>query len=289
MRIFLGFVLVLWLVGCQSEPEPPVWYFEPPKLSHSQHNLYGYGSAEDENLAKMRALEDIRSQLALSLQTQIQRGRYDDFADFKPANIVPQIELDNAHVRFANVAYKQGVYYIRAEIPKKIIIQSLQKSYQWALRHTSAEPSCAAPKGAGTKGDARVIQSALLLQALGENPPALPEKEPRVATMSLYLAVNDLLYAEMVRKALDEALRDFYELTDSAPNTMRADVKIEHGTKGSVMQALVLVRDCQGKVAKEWQLSAVHSSRGPYENTRYNARQIAKDLRAKLQEWADSK
>lgn len=279
---------MLWLVGCQSEPEPPVWYFEPPKLSHSQHNLYGYGSAEDEQLAKARALEDIRAQLVLSLQTQIQRGRYDDFADSKPADIVPQIELDNANVRFANVAHKQGVYYIRAEIPKKIIIQSLQKSYQWALRHTSSEPSCAAPKGAGTKGDSRVIQSALLLQALGETPPELPAKESRVVSMSLQLAVSDMRYADMVRKSLEGVLKEFYEPSDSAPNIMRTDVKIEHGAKGSVMQALVMVRDCKGKIVKEWRLSSVHSSRGPYENTRYNARQIAKDLRTKLQKWADS-
>ncbi len=279
---------MLWFVGCQSEPEPPVWYFEPPKLSHSQHNLYGYGSAEDEQLAKARALEDIRAQLVLSLQMQIQRGRYDDFADSKPADIVPQIELDNANVSFVNVAHKQGVYYIRAEIPKKIIIQSLQKSYQWALRHANTEPSCAAPKGAGTKGDSRVIQSALLLQALGETPPELPAKESRVVSMILQLAVSDMRYADMVGKSLEGVLKEFYELSDSAPNVMRADVKIENGTKGSVMQVLIVIRDCKGKVVKEWRLSSVHSSRGPYENTRYNARQIAKDLRAKLQKWADS-
>lgn len=276
------------VVGCQSEPEPPVWYFEPPKLSHSQHNLYGYGSAADEQTAKTRALEDIRAQLAVSLQTQIQRGRYDDFSDFSPEHIVPQIDLSNMNVHFTNVAHKQDIYYIRAEIPKKAVISAVQKSYQQALKTMRSAPSCAAPKGAGTKHDSRVLQNALLLQALGEAPQVLPQNERATAAIVLNLTINDSRYADMLRKALSATLRDFYVLQDSAPNALNADITIEHSTKGSVMQARVVVRDCLGKNAKQWLLSAAHSSRGPYENTRYNAQQIAKDLRAKLQEWADS-
>lgn len=284
-HIATGGLLVLLVLACQSRVEPPVAYFKPSKVSQSKDYVYGYGNARYEDDAKNSALHDLQTQLVLSLQTQLQRSRFDDFSTTKPVNIVPHIASLDKDVVFETIAKKQGMHYMRAAILKKRVAQLVRDGYNQSVQNLKAV-SCAAPKGAGMASRMLVLQYRTLLEILGEKVHSQQPLEREIPALQLEFSVNDNRYSDVIQKEFKRVLESYYSIQNLASNTMRVDVTLEHGSKGSTMLADVVVQDCNKTVVQNWTLTSAQSTRGPYENTRHNARQVAATLNQKLKQWA---
>ncbi|RAX58952.1 hypothetical protein CCZ01_01815 [Helicobacter monodelphidis] len=293
-------ILVSFFAACVSSDAPPLWYFE-----HIQNTdkLYGYGSAKNDKDAKVAALNDLSSQLQLSLQSRYQllTRQHNDLIEDTAYNSVsisvPRIQLKE--VQYSKTEYHRGAYYVRAEISKDMLvkeyvqqhdaqIKKLQYLNQVACSDLNVREMTQLKMGLQELERINIVLDVLDHQQLQPSSyEEILQKNSPKPTLKFVMDINDEQYRLVVYNSLVKELSKFYRLDESALNTARAVVDIQHSSSGSVMGLEFSLQNCKVQPVLALRLSSVYGKRGPYENTKYNATRVGVQLYKKLLEWSE--
>lgn len=123
--ILLGF----FIVSCSSVVQYPSWYLS---TNEDSSYLYGVGSSNNLQDAKFEALNDIASQISLSVESDInisKEQKNENLSSSMSSNIginVSNIELDS--LEYPLVEEVDDVFFVQARIKKDIIISKLNSN-----------------------------------------------------------------------------------------------------------------------------------------------------------------
>lgn len=118
-----------FIISCSSVTQYPSWYLSTNKDSSY---LYGVGSSNNLQDAKFEALNDIASQISLSIESDInisKEQKNENLSNVINSNIgvnVGDIELDN--LEYPLVEEINKVFFVQARIKKDIIISKLNSN-----------------------------------------------------------------------------------------------------------------------------------------------------------------
>ncbi len=306
MRNFLYIFLVFACIfsACSQKKikkvqSPPVWYFEHIE---NTNNFYGYGSDQNEAKAKDIAKNDLLFQLRLKVQTQMQLAlnHKNMHTETKFPFSMPTLALPNVKlVRYTKVMRHENIYYVRAEISKSDIAIGFKEEHRQTIKQLEYLKNLHCLKDLNAKDMNKLEKNIkylhhlqILLQSLGEKIKA--EDYSSLASyiqkpkLQILAHTSDERYQKLFYDTIYKELAKIYNIDSSAENKAVVFASIEHGVKGSLLNAAFSLYDCKGTMVYKTNLSSAYNSRGPYENTRYNMTKVGQGIYQQLNTWLNA-